>query len=337
MRRKKKSVHYTFLQNLTERILSGGAATRRDAERIVSLRDQQDIFMLAAHANVLRNHFTGPRIQLCAIVNAKSGRCSEDCIFCAQSSHYRTEVRAYPLLTVDEVAASARAAQKQGAGHFSIVTSGRGITAAGELKKICDYVSAIAQAAPLIPCASLGVLTKQELSQLREAGLRRYHHNLETARSHFPNICTTHSYEARVQTVRMAQDAGLEVCAGGIIGMGETSRQRIELAVTLRDLSVESVPLNFLNPIPGTPAARYGLLQPLEILATISLFRFMLPDREIRICGGREAGLRTLQPLMYPAGASGTMIGNYLTTSGRDPAADVQEITDLGLSIECLP
>jgi biotin synthase len=337
MRSKKISAQRLFLLKLTERVLSGGAATRRDAERIVSLRDQQDIFMLAAHANVLRNHFTGPRIQLCAIVNAKSGRCSEDCIFCAQSSHYRTKVRAYPLLAAKDIAARARAAREQGAGHFSIVTSGRGTTAAGELSKLCDCVSAIAQSAPLMPCASLGVLTKQELLQLREAGLRRYHHNLETARSHFGNICTTHSYEARVQTIRMAREAGLEVCAGGILGMGETPQQRIELAVTLRDLQVESVPLNFLNPIPGTPAARYGLLQPLEILAAISLFRFMLPNREIRICGGRETGLRTLQPLMYLAGASGTMIGNYLTTSGRDPAADVQEITDLGLSIERMP
>ena len=334
MSNKKKSACYSFLQTLTERILSGGAATRRDAEKIAALRDQQDVLMLAAHANIVRTHFTGPRIQLCAIVNAKSGRCSEDCIFCAQSSHYRTRARGYPLLAAEDIAAKACAARDQGASHFSIVTSGRGIAGAGELRKLCDAVAAVAQCAPLIPCASLGVLGKKELVQLREAGLRRYHHNLETARSHFRTICTTHSYQARVRTVRMAQEAGLEVCAGGILGMGETPQQRIELALTLKELQVESVPLNFLNPIPGTPAARYKLLQPLEILAAISLFRFILPDREIRICGGRETGLRTLQPLMYSAGASGTMIGNYLTTSGRDPAADIQEITDLGMSIE---
>jgi len=334
MSSKKKSAEYFFLQNLTKRILSGGTATRRDAEKIASLSEQQDILMLAAHANVLRRHFTGSRIQLCAIVNAKSGRCSEDCIFCAQSSRYRTKARYYPLLAADDISAHARAAQEQGAGHFSIVTSGKGVSNPRELQKLCDAVAAVAQCAPLIPCASLGVLRECELVQLQEAGLRRYHHNLETARSHFHTVCTTHSYEARVQTIRRAQEAGLEVCAGGVLGMGETPQQRVELAITLRELQVESVPLNFLNPIPGTPAARYGLLKPLAILAAISLFRFILPEREIRICGGRETGLGTLQPLMYIAGASGTMVGNYLTTSGRDPAADVQEIADLGLSIE---
>ena len=336
MSRKKISAPYSFLHKLTERILSGGAATQSDAETIASLHDQQDIIMLAAHANVLRNHFRGTRIQLCAIVNAKSGRCSEDCIFCAQSSHFRTDAATYPLLAAEDVMAGARAARKQGAGHFSIVTSGKGITGTGEIQTICHYVQEIARLEPLIPCASLGVLTKQEFVMLREAGLVRYHHNLETARSHFSSICTTHSYEERVQTIRTAQEAGFEVCAGGILGMGETPQQRIELAFTLRELGIESVPLNFLNPIPGTPAARYGLLPPLEILKSISLFRFILPDREIRICGGRETGLRTLQPLIYIAGASGTMIGNYLTTSGRDPATDVQEIYDLTLTIEPL-
>ena len=337
MSRNKISAWYSYLQNLTERILSGGAATRRDAEKIVSLHDQHDIVMLAAHANVLRNHFTGSCVKLCAIVNAKSGRCSEDCIFCAQSAHYSTDVKTYPLLAAEDVVAGAQVARTEGAGHFSIVTSGKGITSAGEIITLCDYVKAIAQLEPLIPCASLGVLSQQELLMLREAGLRRYHHNLETSRSHFSAICSTHSYDDRVRTIRTAQEAGLEVCAGGILGMGETPQQLIELVFTLRELNVESVPLNFLNPIAGTPAARYGLLQPLEILKSISLFRFVLPDKEIRICGGREAGLRTLQPLMYMAGASGTMIGNYLTTSGRDPAVDVQEIHDLALTIGRMP
>ena len=331
MRSKTISKHYSFLQNLTGRILAGGTATLRDAKKIVSLHDREDIIMLAAHANVLRNHFAGPRIRLCAIVNAKSGRCSEDCIFCAQSSHYRTRVQTYPLLKAEAVMASARAAQERGAGHFSIVTSGKGSTSVGEMATVCDYIEAISQLKPLIPCASLGVLSREELRMLRDAGLKRYHHNLETSRSHFSTICSTHSYDDRVRTIRMAQEAGLEVCAGGILGMGETPQQWIELAFTLRELKVESVPLNYLNPIPGTPAARYGRLQPLEILKSIALFRFVLPDREVRICGGRETGLRTLQPLMYIAGASGTMIGNYLTTSGRDPAADMQEIIDLGL------
>ncbi len=324
---------YAFLNKLTDRILSGGAITRSEALKLARLHAAEDIVMLMAHAHIIRRHFKGARVDLCAIVNARSGRCPEDCIFCAQSAHYKTEITTYPLLAKRDILAQARQARDNRARHFSIVTSGRGINGADDINRICAYVTEISETGS-IPCASLGILTREQFAQLREAGLKRYHHNLETAESHFGSICTTHSYAERVQTIRLAQEAGFEVCAGGIFGMGETPQQRIELAFTLRELNVDSVPLNFLHPIPGTPAEKYQMLSPLEIVKIISLFRFVLPEKEIRVCGGRETGLRTLQPLMYIAGASGTMIGNYLTTSGRDPATDLREIIDLGLTVE---
>lgn len=171
------------------------------------------------------------------------------------------------------------------------------------------------------------------MRRLREAGLRRYHHNLETAESRFPLVCSSHTYQERLDTIRAAKQAGLEVCAGGILGLGESPRQRVELALALRELDVDSVPLNFLNPVRGTPVEQYPLMEPLEMLATIALFRFVLPGKDIRVCGGRESGLRTLQPLMYLAGANGTMTGNYLTTSGRNPEIDRREIEDLALAV----
>jgi len=330
--KKRTKQHHAFLQNLADKIIAGKAATRSDAQKINSLQGHDDLLMLMAQANRIRNYFRGPRIQLCAIVNAKSGRCSENCIFCAQSAYYKTEIECYPLLNKDKILASAKSAQQNGATHFSIVTSGKGITGARELNKICSFIHAISQNRGVIPCASLGILSREQLLMLCEAGLKRYHHNLETAPSHYSTICTTHRFAERLQTVRMAQEAGLEICAGGIFGLGETQAQRTELAFTLRDLAVESVPLNFLHPIPGTPAENFPPLAPLEMLKNIALFRFIMPGAEIRICGGRETGLRTLQPLMYVAGADGTMIGNYLTTSGRNPATDVQELHDLGLA-----
>jgi biotin synthase len=211
------------------------------------------------------------------------------------------------------------------------VTSGKGITSEGELDTLCKALEKIAQKTDIIPCASLGVLNPRQMKALSAAGLKRYHHNLETAESYFPKMCSTHSYQERVQTVRAAQEADLEVCSGALFGLGETGEQRIELAFALRELNVDSIPLNFLNPVTGTPLEHYPMLDPLEILKIIALFRFVLPEKDIRVCGGREVGLRTLQPLMYVAGANGTMVGNYLTTRGRNPAVDIQEIYDLGL------
>jgi biotin synthase len=323
--------NYSFLQQLTDGIIGGVSITMEEAKHLISFKTHEEIIMLMAHATVLRNLFKGRHIDLCGVVNAKSGRCAEDCIFCAQSAHHKADVKTYPLLDVDELVRSADEAYRSGAHRFGLVTSGKGITRKDELDTLCHALEKIAQETDLTPCASLGVLNDEQLKVLSAAGLKRYHHNLETAESYFPHICSTHSYQERVQTVRAAQEAGLEICSGALFGLGETEEQRIELAFALRELNVDSIPLNFLNPVPGTPLENNPMLDPLEILKIISLFRFILPEKDIRVCGGREMGLRTLQTLMYVAGANGTMVGNYLTTSGRNPAVDIQEIYDLGL------
>jgi len=332
MNKKIVTENYEFLDELSNRILNGAIISWDEAQHILSLGLQEEIVMLLAHATMLRNHFKGRGIDLCAVVNAKSGRCSEDCIFCAQSVYYKTDIQTYPLLDTSDIVKMAKMAKDNGANRFGIVTSGKGITSEKELEKICESIREISKASVLMPCASLGVLSYEQCVCLRDAGLKRYHHNLETASSYFPQICSTHSFDERIRTVKMVKKEGFEVCSGGIFGLGETIDQRIELAFTLRELDVDSVPLNFLNPIAGTPAEKNPLLPPLEILKVIALFRFILPDKDIRVCGGREIGLRTLQPLMYLAGANGTMVGNYLTTSGRDPKIDLQEIMDLGFT-----
>jgi biotin synthase len=321
-----------FLQRLTDNALAGKPAAAQDALRILGIDAQPDIVMLLSCANRVRQHFHGDAIDLCAIINARSGRCAEDCAFCAQSAHFATATAQYPLMSADEICSAAAACLGSHAHRFSIVTSGRGMQADQDFKRIRDVVERLAAMPGMLPCASLGILTAEQLAALRQAGLKRYHHNLETAGSFYGSICTTHPFQRRVETVLLAQQAGLEVCCGGILGLGETPQQRVELAVTLRDLKVDAVPLNFLNPIPGTPLGRMPLVPALDALKAIAMVRFVLPATELRVCGGREVSMRTLQPLMYLAGANGAMVGNYLTTAGRDPRADIQEIIDLGLT-----
>jgi biotin synthase len=315
-------------QSIQEAVDKGGVAPAAAQEL---MRIEDDLLPLLFYgACRIRDHYNGRGIRLCAIVNAKSGRCPEDCAFCAQSAHHQTEIEAYPFMGPDEILLKAQEAKAMGARRFAIVTSGKALSAK-ELAKAVQAIRLIKEEAGLIPCASLGMLTKEAALRLKEAGLNRFHHNLETARSFFPRICTTHAYEEDLDTLRNAKEAGLQVCSGGIFGLGESPEQRLELAYTLKEQSVDSVALNFLDPIPGTPLESSQALAPLEHLRFVALFRFILPDKDIRICGGREYGLRDLHPLVFWAGASGIMIGNYLTTMGRDHQADLQMIRDLGL------
>jgi len=321
-----------ILKKAVDKITSGKQITLNEALRISgAVKEQKDLIFLLACANLLREEFKGKVIDLCSIINARSGACPEDCIFCAQSSRYKTKIERYPLISSEKIVDGAKSARETGADRFGIVISGRGIRGGKDLDKICDAITAISQETEIGRCASLGTLTYAAAKQLRSAGLERYHHNLETSEKYFPRICTTHSYSERVETLKAARDNGLAVCSGGIFGLGEEMRDRLDLAFYLRKLEVDSVPLNFLHPVPGTPAEHFAPLPPLEILKTIALFRFILPDRDIRICGGRPMNLRSLQSLAYLAGANATMIGNYLTTLGRDPKEDLQEIRDLGL------
>jgi len=287
-------------------------------------------YRVLAAASEIREHFKGKQIILCGITNAKSGKCSEDCKFCAQSSHYATDVPSYPLKPAKHMIAEAVSAKKDGAEFFGIVTSGKRVTAKKEWKDIFKAIVGMNKIG-IHPCASLGIIDVAKARELKAAGLFRYHHNLETARSYFKNICTTHDYEDNVETIRAAKAAGLSVCAGALFGMGEGVTHRIELAATLRRLNVDSIPINILNPIKGTPLDHAHPLPPMEILVTIAVYRFMLPDKDIKLCGGKEKNLRQLLPLGIIAGANSLMTGNYLTTTGRDSKLDHEMIADLGL------
>ena len=285
--------------------------------------------LMAAGAEI-REHFKGKDIIFCGITNAKSGRCSEDCQFCAQSSRFTTNIATYPLKPAREIVAAARQAKRDGAELFGIVTSGKRLGAKKEWSEIFKAIDGINKIG-IMPCVSVGVIDRDKARQLKDAGLFRYHHNLETGRSYFKNICTTHDYEEDVSSIREAREAGLSVCAGALFGMGEGITHRIELAATLKELDVDSVPLNFLNPIKGTALAHMQLVPPLEALMTIAVYRFMLPDKDIRLCGGKEKTLRQLLPLGIVAGANCLMTGNYLTTAGRESRLDHEMVTDLGL------
>ncbi|HOP86109.1 MAG TPA: biotin synthase BioB [Syntrophorhabdaceae bacterium] len=286
-------------------------------------------FMLFAYASEITQFYKGKKISFCSIINAKSGLCPEDCKFCAQSSHYNTDAEIYPLLSNKTIVERAAQAKEQGAHMFGIVTSGTEIDSDEEWKTIEESVKEINHIG-IKPCGSLGMLDKKRAEKLKKAGLFRYHHNLETARSYFSHICTTHDYDEDIETIKNAKEAGLSTCCGGIIGLGETMEQRIELAFTIKELDVDSVPINILNPIKGTPLEHQRPLSPMEVLITLSIFRFIMPDKDIKVCGGKEKNLRQLLPLAILAGCNSLMTGNYLTTPGRNAQSDMEMVMDLG-------
>lgn len=320
-----------MLKALVEKAINQKGISENDAKFLYEIGKEHP-FLVIAYGSNIREHFKGKKISLCCIVNAKSGICPENCIFCAQSAHYQTNAPVYPLLSAREIVEKAREAKERGAHFFGIVTSGTSIGGKKEWEEIYEAIKGI-NALGIKPCGSLGMLNDEEALALKNAGLFRYHHNLETSRSYFHNICTTHDYEDDIETNKAAKRAGLSVCCGGIIGLGETMEHRIEMAMTLRDINVDSVPINILNPIPGTPLEGDPSLSPLEILMTISLYRFILPDKDIKLCGGKEKNLRQLLPLGIVAGCNSLMTGNYLTTTGREATHDIEMIRDLGLEV----
>lgn len=265
----------------------------------------------------------GRQFSLCSIINAKSGQCSEDCRFCAQSAHFKTGAPVYPLLGREQVLAAAWAAKNNGAEHFSLVTSGRGL-AGRDLERVAELIDAIRREVGIAVCASLGILRPEDFLMLKEAGMSRYHHNLETSEAFFPRVATTHTFAERVDTILAAKAAGLEVCAGGIFGLGETEDDRLAMALALRGLEVDSVPINLLIPLPGTPMAGSLPLSVLDILRSIALYRLLLPGIPIRLAAGRETALQDFLSSAFMAGADGMMIGGYLTEKGRLPDMDLQ-------------
>jgi len=325
-----KTISRQQISGVLEEVLNGESldySTASDLSRV----EGADIWDLFATAGKIREFFRGRTVDLCSIVNAKSGSCGEDCAYCAQSVHHATNTPVYPLISVDRMAEAAASAKKNGAKRFCIVTSGRGIDSRHDLENIATGISRVREIG-LSPCATLGTLTKDQLAYLKEAGLHRYHHNIETSRDYFPRICTTHSFDERLEVLGHVKALGLSPCSGGILGMGESMDDRINMAFTLRKIDADSIPINFLMPIMGTPLEHHAAISPLEALHSISLFRFILPGKEIRICGGRGSALGQLHPLILAAGADGFMIGNYLTTNGLDPNEDLKMIRNLGLT-----
>lgn len=322
---------YDLIFELGKKVLGGEQLTFDEALALTKI-EEADIPILLGVANKVREHFTGKAVDTCQIVNARSGNCSENCKFCAQSAHHKeVQFTAYPLMTEDDILSAAKDAEQNGASRFCIVTAGCGAEGDPDFDKILKAIERIGRETTLNRCCSLGTLQEDHVKALKEAGITRYHHNLETSESFFNEICTTHTYEDRIATIKRIKAEGLQVCSGGIIGLGENWRQRIELAFTLKELDADSIPVNVLNPIKGTPLENSNRLKPMEILQTFAIFRLVLPTKIIRYAGGREHNLGELVPLGYLSGINGALIGNYLTTAGQGADRDLQTITGLGL------
>ncbi len=317
------------LETLGRAVLDGHIITREEAAELAAVEGDA-LFDLFYWANKIRIRFVGRQVRFCSIVAAKVGACSEDCSYCAQSARYKTHV-GFNKLTVDEMTAAMQQAQDSGASSFGIVNSGRG-PSDRELDWLEPFYRDAVANGKIRPCATLGDLTPQTAQRLKGMGVHRINHNLETSLRHFPSIITTHTYDDRMATIRNAKAVGMSICAGGIFGMGEVWDDRIDMAMDLRTLDVDVVPINFLNAIEGTPLhGRQPDLTPLEALKIIALYRFILPGKELKIAGGREKILRDMQSWIFFAGGSSFLIGNYLTTFGRGAPADHQMLRDLGI------
>lgn len=318
-----------MIEKYTEQILAGQDLDFDDALYIARNVESADLYIAA---DKLRHELHSNTLDLCSIVNAKSGNCSEDCKFCAQSAHSDVEVASYDLVDPVEAIRLAKENEQRGVQRFSLVTSGREVTdkSLSQFKKIYRDLQ---RDTNLSLCASMGFLTMEKAEKLKEMGVSRYHCNLETSRSFFPEVCTTHSWDEKVATIKIAQDAGLEVCSGGIVGLGESFEQRLELAFELRELGILSVPLNILNPIKDTPFENITPLSVGEVLTCVAMFRFIMPKAVIRLGGGRNL-LGDDQGKCFSSGANGSIVGNYLTTVGNSLEEDLNMFLELGFDID---
>lgn len=318
------------IKTIANQSLRNEPISREDAHYLMQI-NSDEIYDVFYWANQIRLRYFGHSIKTCSIVSAKQGRCTEDCSFCSQSARYHTGIEEFPLIDSNNILDAATYAEQTDSDSIGIVTSGQGISSSRDLRSICTAIEKIAKNTHVHPHGSFGILTRETAESLVKSGLKRLNHNLETSERFFPNVCSTHTFMDRINTIRCAREVGLEICSGAIFGIGEGIDDRIDLAFTLKMLDVDVVPLNFLHPISGTPLENHIPLTPMEALKIISVFRFVLPDKEIKIAGGRERNLRDLQSWMFYAGANSTMIGNYLTTTGRKVEDDFQMIKDLGL------
>lgn len=316
---------------LSQRILEGNSLRAEDARELLRAPDTEILEILAAAYRV-RRFYHGTRMRLNLLINAKSGLCGEDCAYCSQSKVSTAEISQYPLVNEDVIVSGARVAMERKAATYCIAISGRSPNAR-ELERLCEAISRIKQSFPLRVCLSPGLLTLEQAQALKRAGLDRVNHNLNTGPRYYRQICSTHSYDDRLATLRSARRAGLELCCGGIVGMGEGEEDLVDFALALAELQPESVPINFLIPINGTPLAGHATPSPLFCLKALALFRFATPKSDLRIAAGREVHLGPLQPLGLFV-ANSIFVGDYLTTKGQPPEEDYRMITALGFEIE---
>ena len=317
----------TLLKETLELIRSGG---NLDFDQALELASSSEPTALYEAADQLRKEMHGDHFDLCSIINARSGKCSENCKFCAQSSRYQTEIETYDIVSYDEVRRQGLENESFGVVRYSLVTAGREVSEE-DIESFAAMYDQLGHESELYFCASMGFLTKEKAAQLVASGVKRYHCNLETCRSFFPQICTSHTWEEKVATIRIARSAGMDICSGGIIGLGESFEQRLELAFELRQLDVLSIPINILTPIPGTPLGELEQLSLGEVLTSIAMFRFINPHAVVRLAGGR-AQLGDEQYRCFQAGANGAIVGNYLTTAGNSISEDLQMIESLGFT-----
>lgn len=318
----------SVLDKFTEAVLHGAGITQEEA----LLLYEQPLQELCEHADRIRRHFCGDRFDLCTIINGKSGHCSENCKFCAQSAHYHTCAEEYPLLSADEIVAQAKKNHQQGVLRYSIVTSGKRLSDS-EVDIMCETIRRIKAEVGIAVCVSFGLLKEAQYRKLKEAGVTRVHNNLETSRRNFPNVCTTHTFDDKIAAIRAAQAAGLTVCSGGIMGLGETVEDRVDMAFTLRELGIKSVPVNLLNPIPGTPFERNQTLTNDALRRIVAVYRFILPDASIRLAGGR--GLLPDQGRQcFRSGANAAISGDMLTTAGITVETDMALLRALGYEVK---
>lgn len=304
---------------------------RPDYDEALSLMRSLSLEDLCALAHALRLRYQGKRVDMCSIMNARSGKCGEDCKWCSQSRFHHTDIEVYPLVDAESALREAVHNASKGVSRFSLVTSGRTLSPA-DTERICAIYRRIGSECPIILCASLGLLNREQLFQLKESGVTRYHCNLETAPSYFPQVCTTHTIEEKLQTIEWAREAGLEICSGGIIGMGESEEQRVEFALAIRRTGAVSIPVNILNPIPGTRLAGMPPLKDEEVIRAVAMIRILNPEASVRLAGGRSR-IKAVEPELFRCGISGSIVGDLLTTTGSDIDTDKAMFLRLGFEL----
>lgn len=320
-----------IINNLKNDVLAGKDISFDDALALYEA-GASNLSMLVDASDEIRKKFCGDRADLCSIINAKSGMCEQDCSFCAQSAHNSSGAGIYGLKPAGEILKHAKEAQNAGAHRFCVVTSGGGLSD-NDLETITEAIRLIKKETSLLRCASTGKLSEQQIKKLVETGLNRYHHNVETARSFYSNVCTTQKYDEKIATIKNAKKYGIQLCVGGIFNLGETVRQRIEMAFEIKELDPDSVPLNFLNPRQGTPMENMPSMDALDAIKIIAAYRFILPRQIIRLAGGRCETLGCLEEKAMRAGVNGLLIGDYLTTKGPGARKDLAKLIKLGYRV----